>query len=220
MHLVLSDVVAPALAAALSEALDDPTLYADGRASAGRAARTVKHNQQARAHGRVAQALDHVAKALAAHEVYQAAARPKAVVKMLVSRYEPGMAYGWHVDEPIMAGQRTDMSFTVFLSDPATYAGGDLVLDMAGEDVAYRLPAGSALLYPTGALHQVRPVTRGVRIAVVGWVRSLIRRADQREMLFDLAVAARSVYAREGKSATYDRLAKTKANLIRLWAED
>lgn len=90
---------------------------------------------------------------------------------------------------------------------------------MGGES-AIKLGAGNAVIYPTGALHRVNPVTSGERLAVVGWIRSLVRRADQREILFDLDITSRALFEKDGKTALYDRLAKTRSNLLRMWAED
>ena len=127
--------------------------------------------------------------ALLAHPVFKAVARPKQLVGLLVSRYRPGMEYGLHVDDAMMQGVRTDLSFTLFLSAPEAYEGGELVIEGNDAENAIKLPAGSAVVYPTTSLHRVAPVTAGERLVVVGWVRSLIRRADQREILFDLDAA-------------------------------
>src|SRR5690606_30111090 len=128
-------------------------------------------------------------------------------------------AYGEHVDEPIMDGARTDISFTLFLSPPETYDGGELIIaSPAGED-AVKLPAGSVIVYPSTTLHRVAPVTRGERLAAVGWVRSFIRDAAQRELLFELDTARRQLFEREGSSQTFNLVSKSLANLIRMWSE-
>jgi PKHD-type hydroxylase len=138
----------------------------------------------------------------------------------MFSRYEPGHEYGAHVDDPLMAGKRSDVSFTLFLSDPASYEGGELVLDTPLGEEAIKLDPGSVFIYPATLLHRVAPVTRGVRLAAVGWVRSYIRDAAQRELLFDLETARRRLFDREGKSADGDLLARCAANLQRMWCED
>ena len=130
------------------------------------------------------------------------------------------MTYGWHVDDPIMGGTRSDLSFTLFLTDPESYEGGALILDGSDGISEVKLKPGEAVLYPTGALHQVAPIARGHRMAIVGWVRSLVRRADQREILFDLDVAGRAAFEKEGKSDLFDKIHKTRSNLMRMWAED
>jgi len=124
------------------------------------------------------------------------------------------------VDDAIMGGARSDLSFTLFLADPESYEGGELALQDSSGETEIKLSAGDAALYPTGALHQVKPVSGGERLAVVGWVRSYVRRADQREILFDLSLTLNALNARDGKSAEVDRLMKTRTNLLRQWAED
>jgi len=196
--------------------------FRDGRETAGWHAAAVKRNRQADA-GDAAAAAALVEQALAAHVVFQAAALPQRLSPILLNRYEPGMEYGAHVDDALMgrgsARLRSDLSFTVFLDDPAAYDGGELVIDGPDGESGYKLAAGACLLYPATSLHFVAPVTRGARHAAVGWVQSLVRAAERREMLFDLDTARRAVFEREGKSPAFDLLAKTYANLMRHWAE-
>jgi PKHD-type hydroxylase len=136
------------------------------------------------------------------------------------------MKFGQHVDGGVRIHPhdgrklRTDISATLFLSDPDSYDGGELVIESASGEDAVKLAAGSLLAYPSTTLHHVAPVTRGVRLAAVGWARSLIRDAARREMLFDLDTARRQLFAREGKSAEYDLVSKSLANLMRMWVED
>lgn len=205
---------------ALQDILADPELYEDGRLTAGWHARAVKQNLQAKAGGLADGVLAKIEAALLGHEVFVAASRPKSLVKLLISRYGPGMTYGAHVDDALMNGQRTDLSFTLFLADPASYGGGALVIEDGYQERMVKLGAGQLILYPSTTLHRVEPVTEGVRLAAVGWVRSHIRSQERREILFDLETSLRQVHEAEGKSALFDRLVKTRTNLLRLWAED
>ena len=204
---------------AIVDALEEAG-FEDGRRTAGWHAREVKRNEQAEPGPALDAVLAKVREALLAHEVFMAAARPKSFVKLLASRYAAGMTYGTHVDDALMNGRRTDLSFTLFLNDPASYDGGALVIEDTLEDRSIRLNAGELILYPSGALHGVEPVTRGTRLAIVGWLRSYLRDPAQREILFDLELALRDVFEREGKSGLFDRLVKTRSNLLRLWADD
>ena len=154
------------------------------------------------------------------HEVFVAAARPKRLVRLLISRYEPGMTYGTHVDDAMIDGVRTDLSFTLFLSDPASYEGGELVVEDSYGERAIKLSPGELILYPSTTLHRVEPVTAGLRLAAVGWLRSYVRDAERREILFDLETALRQVHAERGKTPVFDLLVKTRTNLLRRWAED
>lgn len=194
--------------------------YADGRKTAGWAAREVKRNEQVEAGPRIDTIRNLVRKALMAHPLFVSFAQPKSITRMLVSRYTQGMEYGLHVDDALMGGRRADLSFTLFLSEPDSYEGGELVMESVDGETEIKLAPGEVVVYPTAALHRVAPVTSGERIAVVGWVRSLVRRPDQREILFDLDRACRALFERDGKTAELDLLLKSKANLLRQWAED
>jgi PKHD-type hydroxylase len=194
--------------------------FEDGRATAGWAAKGVKDNEQA-AQGRTLSALrDLLAHRILANDVFALAVRPKQLTPLLVSRYGAGQHYGTHVDDPIMGGMRTDVSCTLFLSDPESYEGGELVIETSSGEEAFKLAAGSLVVYPSTALHRVEAVTRGERLAAVGWVRSLVRSAEQREILFDLDRARRGLFAREGSTSEFNLLSKSHANLMRMWIED
>jgi PKHD-type hydroxylase len=195
--------------------------FLDGRATAGFAAREVKHNRQVDALDRnAAEIRDLVTERIQSNELFKLAARPKQITPIIFSKYEPGMRYGSHVDDAVMGGVRSDISFTLFLSEPASYDGGELVIETtAGED-AVKLDAGSMIVYPATSLHRVAEVTRGERLAAVGWVRSFIRDEAKRELLFDLDTARKRLFARDGKSEDYDLLSKSSANLLRIWVED
>lgn len=211
---VLNDAEVVALRAAAS-GLD----FGDGRATAGRYAREVKANDQALPSRKLDAVLEKIREALARNAVFQSAVRPRAMTRLILSRYREGQTYGMHVDDALMHGVRTDVSFTLFLSDPDDYDGGALEIEDTFEGREIRLAAGGLVLYPSTTLHRVTPVTRGERLAVVGWAQSWIRQADQREILFDLDRSVGHVFETEGKSSLFDTLAKTRSNLLRLWAE-
>ncbi len=198
--------------------------FRDGRETAGWHARTVKRNTQADGTSDVVARLREKANAaIEGNPLFQLAVRPKVVKPVMFSRYEPGMEYGNHVDDGIMGGRggviRTDVSFTLFLSDPASYDGGELVTDTTAGEQTYKLPAGSMVIYPSSTLHRVEPVTRGERLAAVGWAQSLVRDPAQREILFDLDTARRQIFQNEGKTHEFDLMTKSVANLLRMWAE-
>jgi PKHD-type hydroxylase len=218
MLLALNGILSPTEAQVLRQEAETAA-FEDGGKTAGRFARQVKANDQA-APGPARDAiLDKVRTSLMAHPVFRSAARPRLLSPLILSRYREGQTYGLHVDDALMGGLRTDLSFTLFLCDPASYDGGELVIEDPFESRAIKLNPGEAVLYPSTTLHQVAPVTRGTRICVVGWVQSLIRDPGQREILFDLDQAVESVFAREGKTPLFDKLAKTRSNLLRMWAE-
>jgi PKHD-type hydroxylase len=220
MQIVIGDILKGNDLAAIRNALES-VRFIDGKDTAGFAARRVKDNRQADAFDRSLDPIRAmVAKRIQENDLFRIAARPKQLSPLLFSRYEPGMEYGSHVDDALMGGMRTDVAFTLFLEDPDSYDGGELVIESAGGDDAVKLPAGAMIAYPATTLHRVAQVTRGRRHVVAGWARSFIRDAAQRELLFDLDTARRTIFARDGKSAEFDLLSKSLANLMRMWAED
>jgi PKHD-type hydroxylase len=196
------------------------TRFVDGRDTAGFAARLVKKNRQAAPDRALETVRRLVAERILGNELFDLAVRPKALSPLLFSRYDPDMHYGSHVDDALMDGMRTDVSFTLFLSAPESYDGGELVIESAAGEDAVKLSAGALVAYPSTSLHHVAAVTRGVRLAAVGWARSFIRDAARRELLFDLDTARSALFARDGKTAEFDLIAKSTANLLRMWAED
>jgi PKHD-type hydroxylase len=195
--------------------------FIDGKATAGFAAKIVKNNRQAEGSDRSLEAIRKlVAERILGNDVFRLAVRPKALSPLLFSRYETGMYYGSHVDDALMGGMRTDVSFTLFLSDPASYDGGELTIESASGEETFKLDAGALIAYSATSLHRVADVTRGARVAAVGWARSFVRDPARRELLFDLDTARRQMFAREGKSAEFDLVSKSLANLLRMWVED
>ena len=194
--------------------------FIDGRASAGFAARTVKSNQQAAGSDRSLETIRKlVAGRILGNEVFRLAVRPKMLSPLLFSRYEKGMHYGSHVDDALMGGMRTDVSFTLFLSDPKSYEGGALAIESPSGEESFKLAAGSLVAYPSTSLHQVTAVTRGARLAAAGWARSFIPiRRDA--SCCSISIPRRKMFARDGKSAEFDLVSRSLANLLRMWAED
>jgi PKHD-type hydroxylase len=216
MLLAIENLVDPATLAAVQEEASG-LAFEDGSATAGRFAKTVKANDQAATSDARDAILSRVQQALLANPVFASAARPAVLTPLILSRYRMGQTYGLHVDNAVMGGLRTDLSFTLFLSDPDTYQGGALVIEDSFEARAIKLPAGSLILYPSTTLHRVEPVAEGTRLAVVGWVQSQIRSAEQREILFDLDRAVEAAFAEGGKTSLFDTLTKTRSNLLRMW---
>lgn len=194
--------------------------FDDGRRTAGTHARLVKQNRQAAADDETANAIRAlIAERLASHGLFTLAARPKRPGPILLNRYDQGMSYGAHVDDALMGGMRSDVSFTLFLSKPQDYEGGALVVDTAAGEERFKLEAGSLVLYPATTLHRVEEVTAGTRLAAAGWVESHIRDAEKRALLFDLDTARHALFRDHGKTEVFDLLSKCAANLLRLWAE-
>lgn len=193
--------------------------FHDGKSTAGAAAKAVKNNTQANGDDSIA-ILDFVRKALDANSAFQAAAQPRTYGPMLISRYGVGQEYGLHVDNAFMGNVRSDISFTLFLSDTASYDGGALTLELPAGSQSIALPAGSLILYPSTSLHRVEPVTRGQRLAIVGWIESRVLHSEAREALFDLANVRASLENVSGVDPLIKlTLQKVQANLMRLLSQ-
>src|SRR5215472_12738567 len=195
--------------------------FVAGRSTAGWVARLVKDNEQADPHDReLAELHRQIEERILVNEFFHLAVRPKALTPLMFSRYRPGKQYGTHVDDALMRGMRTDVSFTLFLAEPENYEGGALVVETAAGEQEFKLTAGSMVVYPSNTLHRVAPVQNGERLAAVGWARSFIRSAEQREILFDLENARRDIFDAHGKTPAFDQLSKCSANLLRIWVDD
>lgn len=218
MFIAISNVLSEAEIAAIRSKLDVVS-FVSGKTTAGTYARTVKQNEQATLASTEA-ILSKVEATLSVNPMFKAAAMPKSFVKLMVSRYREGMQYGTHVDEPMMNGIRTDLSFTLFLADPSTYQGGELVIEENDGTREFKLEAGSLILYPATTLHHVAPVDSGERLAIVGWVRSLVRDDHRREIIFDLETAIAAARSNATDRNMLDRLYKVRANLVRMWVDD
>ncbi|SKB11781.1 putative enzyme [Planktothrix sp. PCC 11201] len=197
--------------------------FIDGKTTAGRYVKEVKNNQQIKTDTEITSDLRNIVlEALKRNELFKVAARPKIIRPIIFSRYDVGMYYGSHFDNAIMGDEsisRTDVSLTLFLSDPDTYQGGELVIETSLGEQSFKLDAGSAIVYPSSTLHRVETVTEGTRWAAVTWIQSLVRDPSQREILFDLDTARRSIFQQYGKTIEFDLIAKSHANLLRKWAD-
>lgn len=206
---------------ALVNGLLETLVWKDGAETAGRVARSVKRNQQADLTQTVGLKVEQIlSEAIRRHPVLSAAAQPGRFSNLLVSKTEAGGGYGLHVDNAFMRSQqgemRTDLSFTLFLSSPDDYEGGELVIEHAGQTQSLKLPAGDLVLYPSSSLHKVAEVVSGTRLVCVGWIESRVRRADDRETLFDLINVKAELSGRlEAQSPELLTLSKVIANLKR-----
>ncbi|HUL95856.1 MAG TPA: Fe2+-dependent dioxygenase [Usitatibacter sp.] len=198
--------------------------FVDGKLSAGDAARRVKANEELDRAGADLERLDRlVMENLARHPLYRSGALPLHAASPLYARYRPGMTYGEHLDDPVMGTQgllyRSDVAVTLFLSAPGDYDGGELAIRTAYGEQSVKLPAGDAVLYPSGSIHRVCPVTRGERLVAVTWVQSLVRDAARRELLHGLNVARETLLREAPESAATAQVNAAYLNLIRMWSE-
>lgn len=171
----------------------------------------------------VQQAVQTVTRALLANPTFTAFALPK-TFQVMFNRYEPGMFYKDHMDAALMGGLssqplRTDLSFTVFLSEPDSYEGGDFVMRTSFGDLTVRGEAGHAICYPSNMLHRVDPVTKGARWAAVGWLQSFVRDLDQRLVMFELEQLRARLKANMPEHPEHDSFNQIRENLMRLWVD-
>ncbi|WP_294303117.1 Fe2+-dependent dioxygenase [uncultured Sphingomonas sp.] len=208
-------------------AVIDTGRWTDGNATSGRQAALAKRNEQlVEDDAATVEAARIVLDALGRSPIFIAAALPLKIFPPLFNRYAGGQAFDVHVDNAIRLKRgtdfrlRSDLSCTLFLDDPATYDGGELVVeDLFGEQ-RVKLEAGDAVLYPASSLHRVEPVTRGVRTASFFWIQSMVRDDGERRILFDLDRAVQRVAAAQGQGdrATVE-LTGVYHNLLRRWAD-
>lgn len=211
---------------ARGRALLEQAKWVDGRATAGHLSAWAKHNLQVAEGTPEARELGEVVvTALERTPLFMSAALPLRVFPPLFNRYEPGMTFGAHVDNAIrqVAGSplrvRTDLSATLFLSAPEEYDGGDLVVDDTYGAHSVKLPAGDLILYPATSLHRVQAVTRGVRLASIFWVQSMVRDDGERGLLFDLDMAIGQVSEAQPDHPGIVALTSCYHNLLRRWAD-
>jgi PKHD-type hydroxylase len=211
---------------ARGRALLEGAKWVDGRATAGHLSARAKHNLQVAEGTPEARELGEVVvTALERTPLFMSAALPLRVFPPLFNRYEPGMAFGAHVDNAVrqVAGSplrvRTDLSATLFLSRPEEYDGGELVIDDTYGAHSVKLPAGDLILYPATSLHRVNPVTRGVRLASIFWVQSMVADDGERSLLFDLDMAIGRVSESAPDHPAVVALTGCYHNLLRRWSE-
>ena len=198
--------------------------YVDGRATASLKAKEVKQNMQ----------IDHrdqtslpMLQNLVLHAIYnnlrvQQVVFPKYTYPPVFSKYDEAMTYGWHTDGPIMGDQmplRTDIAMTCFLSDPDSYEGGELEIQSPTGLQKYKLAKGDAIFYPTTQIHRVAPVTKGTRLVCVSWMQSLIREAQNREILTTLNDVHHNLIQENIHDPNAEQLLQVYSNLMRKWAE-
>lgn len=202
----------------------DERPWIDGNQTSGELAATRKRNQQLSKDDPVAQALGQlIMDRLLAHPLFVSAALPLEFYPPLFNRYEGGQTFGYHIDNAIRATEngmvRTDLSATLFLSEPDSYEGGELVIQDTYGQQRVKLSAGSLVLYPSTSLHQVTPVTAGERTSAFMWLQSMIRDEGQRRILFQLDQSIQTLTAQQADAQQIFNLSGIYHNLLRRWSE-
>jgi PKHD-type hydroxylase len=226
MLICVPDVLSKSEVAEFRGAMDSAS-WEDGRSTAGAQSAMVKKNEQLPPDGETSRKLgERVIKALTVSPLFISAAIPRHIFPPLFNRYGIGQHFGVHVDNAVRGDHltgmriRTDLSVTLFLSEPEDYDGGELLVEDHYGAQEIKLPAGHLVLYPATSLHTVTPITRGVRVASFFWLQSMIRDGHARSMIFDLDHAIQGLVKRLGNGdAEVVKLTGIYHNLIRYWAE-
>ncbi len=223
MLLEITDVLNTQKLATVRQMLQDAR-FVDGKLSAGMAAKRVKNNTELATESVDLNKLNNlVMSSLVQHPRYQSAVLPTRVASPFYARYTTGMAYGDHVDDPVMgppqSRYRSDVSTTIFLNNPEEYEGGELVIRTAFGEKQIKLSAGSAVLYPSSSLHHVAEITQGERLVAVTWTQSMVREPEQRELLDGLNQARETLLKQHPDNLETGQVNVAYVNLVRMWAE-
>jgi PKHD-type hydroxylase len=190
--------------------------WEDGRQTAGKQAAKVKNNLQLRRDSDLSKKFSKlITKKILSNEVIKSFSLPKKVHGTIFSKSRSGMKYGSHIDNPYMSSGRADLSFTIFLNCKDNYVGGELSIEGFNSEEKFKLNAGEIIIYPSTYLHSVEEVIDGERLVFIGWIESYIKSIEEREYLFDLDAAARSLLSKYGRSAEVDLIFKSYSNLLR-----
>ncbi|MEW8586526.1 MAG: Fe2+-dependent dioxygenase, partial [Candidatus Thiodiazotropha sp.] len=174
--------------------------FVDGKLTAGKAAQRVKNNEELKGEQKQMELLIRIlTSAMGNNPIFRSAVLPYRMADPIFARYQSGMTYGDHVDDPLMglSGQRfrSDVSMTIFLREPESYQGGELVVRTTFGEKRVKLRAGSAVIYPSSSLHHVAEVTEGERMVALAWIQSYVRDPARRELLYELDLAREHLLA-------------------------
>jgi PKHD-type hydroxylase len=224
MLLWLPSLLTPDEVRQLRDAAAQGEFVDGGQSAPGLAAAAIKRNEQlsprSTLHKQITQV---IIGALNRSETFRTAALPKVIQPPILSRYRTGMGYGTHIDNPVRrypVPMRLDLSITLFLAEPTSYEGGELVIETPYGEQSIKLPAGHGVLYPTTMLHRVETVTAGERLVVVTWIQSMVQDQGKRSLLWDLAQVTQWALEAAPNSKPYHQLSNIRANLVRMWATD
>ena len=203
---------------AIRKTLDKKDLcWEDGKKTAGTHASLVKNNLQLDRNSEVSIKLSQlIKKIILSNQLIKSFALPKQIHGVMFTKSSKNMHYGRHVDNPFMSSGRSDLSFTISLTNINSYKGGELNIETINSEKEFKLNNGEIVIYPSTFLHSVNKVTDGERIVCVGWIESYVKSIEEREYLFDLDAGAKGLLAKNGRSDELDLIFKSYSNLLRL----
>ena len=198
----------------LENCIDD---WEDGKKTAGSHASMVKNNLQLNRESEISKKLSHsIKKKILSNPLIKSFTLPKIIHGIMFTKSSNKMQYGRHIDNPFMSSGRSDLSFTISLTDKGNYEGGELIIEEMNSEDKFKLNAGEIIVYPSTYLHSVKEVKDGERLVCVGWIESYVKSIEEREYLFDLEAGAKGLLAKNGRSDELDLIFKSYSNLLRI----
>ncbi len=195
----------------------DDSLWEDGKKTAGSHASIVKNNLQLDRNSEVSKKISQlIKKRILSNHLIKSFTLPKLIHGVMFTKASKDMHYGRHVDNPFMSSGRSDLSFTISLTNKNSYEGGELIIETINSEKKFKLNNGEVIIYPSTYLHSVNKVKQGERVVCVGWIESYVKSIEEREYLFDLDAGAKGLLAKYGRSDELDLIFKSYSNLIRL----
>jgi len=194
--------------------------WEDGKKTAGSQASMVKNNLQLNRNNEVSKKnAQLVTKKILSSQLIKSFSLPKRIHGIMFTKSSNNMHYGRHIDNPYMSSGRSDLSFTISLTNKDFYEGGELIIETMNKEEKFKLNPGEIILYPSSYLHEVNEVNNGERLVCVGWIESYVKSTEKREYLFDLDAGARSLLAKHGRSDELDLIFKSYSNLLRVMGD-
>jgi PKHD-type hydroxylase len=199
---------------------DENQNWEDGKNTAGSHAAFVKNNLQLNRNSEVSKKYSQIInKKILSNQLIKSFTLPKRIHGIMFTKSSKNMLYGRHIDNPYMSSGRSDLSFTLSLTNKDSYKGGELIIETLNSEEKFKLDAGQIIIYPSSYLHEVSEVNSGNRLVCVGWIESYVRSIEEREYLFDLDAGARSLLRKHGRSDELDLIFKSYSNLLRVMGD-
>ena len=191
--------------------------WEDGKKTAGSHASMVKNNLQLNRNSEISKKNSQlINKKILSNQLIKSFSIPKRIHGIMFTKSSENMHYGRHIDNPYMSSGRSDLSFTLSLTNKEFYKGGELIIETMNSEEKFKLNSGEIIIYPSSYFHSVNEVTSGERLVCVGWIESYVKSNEEREYLFDLDAGARGLLAKYGRSDEVDLIFKSYSNLLRI----
>ena len=202
----------------IKKEIEDATQdWEDGKKTAGSHASMFKNNLQLNRNSDISiKNSQLINKKILLNPLIKSFSLPKQIHGIMFTKSSKNMHYGRHIDNPYMSSGRSDLSFTLSLTNKEFYKGGELIIETINSEEKFKLNAGEVIIYPSSYLHSVNEVTNGERLVCVGWIESYVKSIEEREYLFDLDAGARGILAKYGRSDEVDLILKSYSNLLRI----